>query len=251
MWTAAQIFLFGTLPYLMEGNSKRLFWAGISVFVHFSFSFSLGILLLFIFIKNRINIYLAFFILTSFIKELDLQMVRSALSFLPNILQLRLTSYTDADYVQLVNLSRQSANWYLIYSSKGVGWVIYALVLFSYFFCRKFLSNNRAFMTLFCFSLLLYGCSNIFSLLPSGGRFITVASTFMFVFFVIFYSDLRKNKGSNLIIAFSIPLLLLYCVVSLRIGMDYYSLMTVIGNPIYASIFTDQIPLIEIMKKLL
>ncbi len=54
MWTAAQIFLYGTLPYLLEGKSKGLIWAAVSVFVHFSFLLPLTVLVLFFFSKNKI-----------------------------------------------------------------------------------------------------------------------------------------------------------------------------------------------------
>jgi hypothetical protein len=250
MWIAAQIFLFGTLPYLLERNSKKLFWSVSSVLFHFSFLLPVSILLLFIFLKNRINIYIGFFVLSSFIKEINLQSVQSALSFLPDIFQQRVTAYTNLDYAESLKVASQSLNWYIPFSYLGIRWITYIMTLFIYFFCRKFLKSRQELMTLFCFSLLLYGFANIYSLVPSGGRFLIVADTFMFAFFIIFISISPKIRGLGLITVLSIPMLLLFCIVTIRSGMDFYGLTTIIGNPIYATFYSDTVPLIEGIKKL-
>jgi len=250
MWTAAQIFLFGALPYLLKGNSKRLFWCGVSVFFHFSFLYPLATLFIYIFLKNRLNIYLVFFIVTCLIKEINLQQVQSVLSFLPGIFQQRVGGYTNLEYAETINIANQSANWYLTFSSVGIKWVTYSLTLFIYFFCKEFLKNRKELMTLFCYSLLLYGFANVISLLPSGSRFLLVANTFMFAFFIIFISTSPEIRGLLLIKVLSIPLLLLFCVFTIRVGMDYFGLVTIFGNPLLAALDTDIVPLITGIKRL-
>ncbi len=251
MWTAAQIFVFGALPYLVDGDKKKLIWAGVSILMHFSFIFPVCILLAFLVIRDRTNIFMILFILTSFIKELDLEMVRSSLSFLPDIFQHRINSYTGADYAELVGSRSESYNWYKAYSLKVLAWVSYALVIFVYFFCRKKLQSNKSLVTLFSYSLLLYGCANVFSLVPSGGRFLVVATIFLFSFFVLFFSEMDKVKAFRFISVLSVPLLLLFCVVAIRTGMDYYGLNTLIGNPFTAFFIEDTTPLIDIIKRLI
>ena len=238
MWTAAQIFLYGTLPYLLYGNSRRLVWSGVSMLFHFSFLLPITILLIFILLKNRLTIYLTFFIFTSFIKEIDLQSIHSYLSFLPAVFQSRLSGYTNVDYAESLSTASQALNWYLPLASKGLAWITYILTLFIYFFCRKFLKNRQELMNMFCFSLLFYSFANVFSLVPSGGRFLNVASTFMFAFFILFISKSPKMEGLGFIKIISIPLLTLFCIVMLRSGMDYMSLDTIIGNPIFATLET-------------
>lgn len=250
MNAAAQIFLFGTLPYLLEGKSKRLIWSGVAILVHFSFLFPVAILILFGFLRNRLDIYLVFFIATSFIKEIDLQYVQSVLSYLPDFFQSRISGYTNTEYAESINIANQSLNWYLPFAGKGISWIIYIMTLFTYFFCRNFLRNRQELMTLFCFSILLYGFSNISSLVPSGSRFISVANTFMFAFIIIFISEFPKIKGLFFVKAISVPLLLLYCIVKIRVGMDFYGLMTLFGNPIFAAFDSDPVPLIMGIKRL-
>lgn len=251
MWTAAQIFLYGTLPFLFDGNKKRLLWALVSVFFHFSFMFPLGILGIYYILKNRINIYLIFFVGTAFIKEINLLDVQSALSFLPGIFYSRVLAYTNPDYAESLGLARENLNWYLTYSTDAVKWVIYAMIIYIYLFGRKVLKERKDLTSLLSYSLLLYGSANIFSLVPSGGRFIVVASTFMLAFIVIFITSFRELKGITLIQVLSAPLLALYCIVAIRMGMDYYGLMAFIGNPIIAAFYTDNVPFIESIKKLL
>jgi len=251
MWTAAQIFLYGTLPYLLDGNKKKLVWALISVFFHFSFMFPIGMLGIYYVLKNRTNIYLVFFIATAFIREINLLDVRSALSFLPGVFYSRVIAYTNPDYAESVGLAREALNWYMIYSNQAVKWVIYAMVIYIYLFGRKVLKERKDLTSLLCYSLLLYGAANIFSLVPSGGRYIVVASTFMLAFIIIFITSFREVKGIIFIQVLSLPFLALFCTVAIRMGMDYYGLMTFIGNPIIAAFYTDTVPVIESLKKLL
>jgi hypothetical protein len=248
---AAQIFLFGTLPYLFEGNSKKLIWSVASVFVHFSFLYPIVTLFIFIFLGNRLNIYLGFFIITTFIKELNLEAVQSVLTFLPDIFQSRVSIYTNNEYAEAVMTGEQSLNWYLPLSYQGMKWVNYLLTFFIYFFCRKIFYNKQGLMTLFCYSLLLYGFANIFSLIPSGGRFIIVASTFIYAFFILFLATFTKIRGVSLVETLSSPLLILYCLIAIRAGMDYFGLTTIFGNPLVAAIYYDTVPLIEGIKNLL
>jgi len=249
MWTAAQIFLYGTLSYLLEGNTKKLIWAGISVLFHFSFFLPLVVLLLSIVLKNRINLYFAFFILTSFIKEIDLQSVQSYLSFLPAVFHSRTSGYTNLDYAESVSIAYQAMNWYIPLATKGLTWTIYLIVTYIFFFGRSLLTENIRMMNLFCFAVLFYSIANILSLVPSGGRFISVASSLIIAFYIIIDSNSPTVKGFNVIGIISIPLILLYCIVGIRSGMDYYGLVTLIGNPIIAIFNHDSVPFIEAIKQ--
>jgi hypothetical protein len=248
MWTAAQIFLYGAMPFLMEGDKKRLIWALTSVLFHFSFSYPLVVLFIYIFFGNRLNIYFYFFIITSFINELNPDFVRSALSFLPDVFQSRITGYTNTDYIQSTKDLNLELNWYVAYAVKGIKWASYIIVVFTFFSCRKVLVERRDLTKLFCFSLLFFGFANIFSLLPSGGRFVLVAELFLFSFFILMITSWPDIKWSFQIQVLCIPLLLLYFIYQIRLGMDFLSLMTICGNPVLAAINPDPFPLITSIK---
>jgi hypothetical protein len=250
MNVAAQIFLYGTLPYLLEGNRKKLIWSGVSVFFHFSFLVPVVILLLFVFLKNRMGIYLGLFILTAFIKEIDLQQVRSALSFLPPVFQTRVAGYTNLEYAAAVGNVYQSLSWFLPFSSKCITWVTYIMTLFICLFCRNILKGRKDLTTLLCFSLLLYSFANIFSLVPSGARFLSVAYSFMFPFFILFFLTADEIKGLPVIKGISVPFLLFFCMVAVRLGMEFYGLMTLFSNPLFATLIPETVPIIQGIKAL-
>jgi len=251
MWAAAQVFVFGTLPYLLESNNKRLIWSVVSVFFHFSFLFPVVILLLFVLLRDKLHIYFVFFIVTAFIKEINLLWVDSVLSFLPDIFGSKISGYANPLTAEIIRIESQSYNWYIQYYGEAIQLVVYIFVLFVYFFSRKILKDFPDLFTLFCFSLLFYGCANIISLVPSGGRFILVGNTFMFTFFIIFMTLLPKIKGLRVLELLTVPALLFFCIVALRVGMDYYGLMTIFGNPFIALFNIDSYPLISGIKRLL
>ncbi len=250
MWTAAHIFLYGTLPFLLEGKRKMLAWSFASVLVHFSFLFAIGILLLFLVFRNRLNIYFYFFLATAFITEINLQWVQSALTFLPDFLQPRIGGYANAEYAEQIRMGSMADNWYVLFYVRGVKLISYLLVAYVYSFCRKHIESRKDLLTLLCFSLLLYSFSNLFSLVPSGDRFIIVSSTFLFPFFIIFISSFPQKEFIRYLGFISIPFQLLFCAISLRIGLDFISLSMIFGNPLFAVFYKDDYPLITGISRL-
>jgi hypothetical protein len=250
MYAGMQVFLYGTLPFLFDRNRKRLIWAGVSILFHFSLAVPLVALLLYTFLKNRTSIYMAFFLLSAFIKELNLESVRSFLSFLPGVFQSRVEGYTSLGYAEGLRSIGESISWFVPLSEKCLTWVTYALTLFIFLFERPLLKKRDDLIRLFCFSLLLYGFANIASLVPSGGRFIGLANAFILVSFIIYISTIPENKSFSALSMLSLPLVVLYCIVNLRLGMDFFGLTTIIGNPIYAAFYPETVPIMDAIKGL-
>ncbi|HEX2395725.1 MAG TPA: hypothetical protein VHI78_10280 [Bacteroidales bacterium] len=248
MYTAAQIFVYGTLPLITDGNIKRIWWSAISVFMHFSFIFPFLVLLLFLLLKNKLNLYFTFFIISSFIKELDLEWLSNSLLFLPEIFQPRITSYLNPMYAESMRFMHQSLNWYIPFSDVCIKWIIYGYVIFMYLFHKKTIINHSFLERLFCFSLLLYGMSNIAGLIPAGVRFMTISNIFMFTTIALFLSSNPDIKGLTFLNRLSLPALVFYCIVAIRVGMDYFGGLFFYGNPLAASILTDHYPLINYIK---
>lgn len=251
MWTAAQVFIYGTLPFLLEGKTKKLVWSASSIFFHFSFIIPLVLLFIYVIAKNRITVYVVLFILTSFLKEIDLYLVQSYLSFLPSVFYSRTVSYTNIEYAESVATAAQELNWYLPLAAKSLTWVIYMFILYIYFFDRNSLKEQGSLVNLFCFSTFFYSTANLMSLVPSGGRFLNVSSTLVFGFLVIFLSYSKNTNNLKILKSVSIPLLLLFTLVMVRIGMDYYGFATIIGNPVFAVLGAKSVPLITEIKNLL
>jgi len=248
---AAQIFLFGTLPYLLEGRKRSLLWSGIAVLAHFTFLLPVSILGLYMLVGNRKYIFLAFFILTALFREISLEWFQSTLSILPDFIFFEISNYMSEEYAELRRLSEQELPWFIIYAERGIRWVSYLIVLTAFLHGRQVLKERSDLLRVLCFSLLLYGFANILSIIPSGDRFFIIANTFMIPFFLMLMVAHPVIREKLIIHMLAIPLLLLFGVVQIRFGMSYFSIITLVGNPFTAAFYSDPVPLIDQLRNLL
>ena len=248
MWTAAHMFFYGAFLLLVYGNRKGIVIAALSILVHFSFILPIGVLLFFYFIKIPWRILYFFFITSFSITTLNLDSVRSRLeSIAPDFLIPRVKSYTSEEYVEVISDLNATGNWYITYFNSSISWFIMILFTVIYFSKAKNNSYNKSFSNLFGFSLLLMSIGNITSLLPSGGRYLLLAQLFgmaLIYFYYVVFNDTAFKKWA-LVVS---PILLFYIVVSIRISIDTVSLMTILTNPILATIVDLPVPLIDIIK---
>ncbi len=181
--------------------------------------------------------------------ELPVESVEPA-TFLPEIFSNKVVNYTNPQAIEALSIARQTASWFVTFSITALRWSVYAAVLFIFLVEKNTLNERKDLSSLFSFSLLFFGFANVVSLIPSGSRFILVSGMFMFAFLIFFFSDQREKKGIRLLRLFTIPLLTLFLLVSLRMGMDFFGVMTLIGNPITVLLYSDHVPLIEAIKSL-
>jgi hypothetical protein len=248
MWTAAHMFFYGAFILLVNRNKKGFIIAILSILVHFSFILPIGVLLFFYFIKIPWRILYFFFITSFSITTLNLDSVRSRLeSIAPDFLIPRVKSYTSEEYVEVISDLNATGNWYITYFNSSISWFIMILFTVIYFSKAKNNSYNKSFSNLFGFSLLLMSIGNITALLPSGSRYLLVAQLFgmaLIYFYYVVFNDKEFKKWA----LFTSPLLFFYIIVSIRISFDTISLMTVLTNPILATIIDLPIPLIDLIK---
>ena len=248
MWTAAHMFFYGAFLLLVYGNRRGIVIATLSILVHFSFVLPVGVLLFFYFIKIPWRILYFFFIASFSITTLNVNSIRSQLeSVAPDFLLPRVKGYTSDEYVEAISDLNASGNWYISYYNTFLNWYLVILFSFIYFSAAKSKTYNKSFSNLFGFSLLLISIGNITSLLPSGGRYLLLAQLFGMALIYFYYVVFNDNKFKKLALIAS-PILFFYIVVSLRIAFDTVSLMTVLTNPILATIIDLPIPLIDLIK---
>lgn len=251
MYTAAQIFIYGILLYYVENEKKKgLLWAGVSVFVHFSFLFPLLILLVFRFLPKRIILCFLFFISTLFISEVNLFVVRDYLGFLPEIFQPRVETYTNTEYAQGLAESAKAINWYVGFSGIALKIAVNSMLFILLYHSRKNLQKNKLLFEFVCFILFFGGFANLASLVPSGGRFLAVVNALSIAFIILYLSNYRINSAVKFVRTLSLPLLLFYCIFSIRVGFDFVGITTFFGNPITALFIEDSTPIIEYVKSL-
>jgi hypothetical protein len=250
MWTAAQIFIYGVLLFLYEKKREGLLWSAASVLVHFSFLLPVALLVIFILLPRRLPVYFIFFIISIFISEINLFSVRSSLSFVPEIFQSRVMSYTNTDYAYGVKQAAEATAWYVGFSGIALRIAVYALLIAIIISSRRYLKKDIYLYSLISFSLFFYGCANIISLVPSGGRFLAVANMLSIASLLFYFARYRLNMALKIVRVLSLPLVIFFSIFSIRVGFDYMGISTFFGNPFTAVLFEDTKPIIEFVKSL-
>lgn len=246
-WTAAQIFVYGALIYFLEGKKKGLLIAATTVLVHFSFMLPIVILGFYVLFGNRMTIYFYFFIASLFISELNIESVRGNLGLLPIVIENKVEGYTNEEYIESIDNSYKLANWYVLMRTKALKYSIYIVLIFLYWRRELFLKNHKKLFKLFGFVFLFFAIANIISSIPSARRFLVIAYALStgLIFLSMQYFD---DKKINAVIKLTTPALLLYFVVTIRLGFDTFGITTILGNPIIAVFMEDDMALINLIK---
>jgi hypothetical protein len=247
-WTAAQIYLFGTLPYLVEKEKKRIFMAALSVFVHFSFIAPVLILFIYVFAGNRKNIYFILFIMTLFINELNLSLFKQQIAILPEIFQRKSDVYLINNAISQQQAGLSSTNWYIKYYDAILKWIIYSFLILFFFRKMRFSKIDFPSENIFSFSLLLFAFINIVNLMPQGLRFNAVGN--MLGLFLMSYSafSVGDHNIDKILKVIYVPFILVIIIVSVRRGLDYTGINTILGNPFLTPFINSDIPLIQLIK---
>ena len=254
MWTALHVFVYGALPYLFNADKSKIIWCFAALLVHFSFFLPLIILLLYHFSPKYINFFLIFYLLSFFIKELDLEQIKTfLLSYSPSFLYTK-ANYASEQFAQEIIEANSVLNFYVTGSQTLVRWAITILLFFSCIFGKSIIKNHKPLLNLMCFSLFIYAISNILSLIPSVGRFVYLSQMFAFVsviFFYIFYMqiDYRQIKIIAIIFRWTPVMLFLSIIVQLRMGCEYYGI-SLFFNPIAVLFIEDNQPVIQFIKSI-
>jgi hypothetical protein len=245
---AAVIFTFGVMKYLIEGKIGGLWICASTVVVHWSFPLALFVVAVYFFLKNRTTAYFALFLISFFIAELDLEIIRSLFSaYAPQAIQISRGSYLNENYVQYVSERSLTTAWYITGHWVALKWCLFIFASYLYFKGRERFKTFPQLNNLFNFAMLFYGVFNILSVIPSVGRFLTIGN--LLILALIFWNlQAFRNKEPYILRLIGIPVMLLFIIVRFRIGFDYIGLWSVIGNPIFIYAAENNISLIDIVK---
>ncbi len=251
MYTAAQIFLFGCLLFFLRNEKKGLLWCASSILVHFSFMFPVALLLFYIFLPKRTALLFAFYIVASFVKEINLAQIQNLLYFLPDIFHVKINSYTDVDYALAVaekeNLPKSI---HVVLNTFCTQFFIYFWVITLYFTRKSWFNISPDGESLYNFALFFGGWAQIADSIPSMGRFISIDNNIFFVVLVLIISKINLSPKLNMLAKLTSPLLIFTIIFSFRIGFGYIGPLTFIGNPILASFMENSVPLISYIKSI-
>jgi hypothetical protein len=243
MWTAAHIFFYGGFLYLFQDRKKGMLIAACSMLVHFSFILPFTLLLGYSLVRLNFRFLYIFYIASFFIAELNVEFIRTTLeSNLPDFMQPKVKTYFNDDYLEGYEEVAVAVNWYVLYYKKILTY--FTVIFISVIFFKA--SPNAQTKKLLGFSLLFLSFANILSLLPSGARFLNVAFLFALATSFIIMSNTRDVFITKSVRLLS-PLLILFCIISVRLSLDYFN-VTTLTNPIVVFLTDINQPLIDFIK---
>jgi hypothetical protein len=229
--------MFGLLPYIFESRKNNLIFVFLSALVHFSFLVPISIILLYFIIGNRIKLIFSFFVISIFISEFDLGMMnRYVETYLPEVLIERSSSYRSEATIENreENVGKINRNWYAMFYQELLRWAVISFLFYFFFIARKVIQNKKDLLRLFTLTLLFYIAANILSYLPSGARYYSFAN-FLGLIFIILYSYYYSNDYKFIRLTYlSSPAILIFIIISVRIGLYSISITTLFGNPLIA-----------------
>ena len=243
--TAVHIFIYGLLPYLFEGKKRSLWICVSTVLVHFTFIIPITILFIYVILGNRLLPYFIFFIFSIFIKQINVSTFNEFVEKVaPTSFLERSTNYRDTDKVAEFRGEKEpdavliEKNWYTKWYSNLLQLSLTLILIFFYFMSKKNIRDIGGLYRAFCFSLLFFAIANILSSLPSGGRFLTIASMVAVAVILFYFQNFSKEQYLKNLMFITTPAFILFIIVSIRIGFYSIGVQTIFGNPIL-SILTD------------
>jgi len=248
MWTAAHIFFYGTFLLLIKEEKKGFLIAASSILVHFSFVLPVSILVFFLFVKLPWKVLYFIFLASFFVSEINVGFISTFLTnHAPEFLLPKVQGYTSEEYIETVTTETPIANWYVRYYIKTLGWFILIMISSIYFNSLTEVKKNKPFSNLFGFTLIFLSIGNLMSLIPSGGRYLTIARLFALALLFLFYlwSDNFYYKRYLKLLS---PVLLFYIIVSIRIAFETTTFLTVLANPFIVMVVDLPVPLISLLK---
>ena len=252
--TATQVFIYGLLPFIFEGKKKGIFTSALSILVHFSFMLPLGILILYSFFGNRTMIYFIFFLASIVNSGINIEALNNFISEnVPGAVADRTATYRNEEKVEEFRSGTDDpdaspVNWYMRLYRMALQWPLIVFLSILFFKRKKMALVNKRFMSSLSFTLLFFGVANIMASLPSGGRFLAIAALSALPLIIFYIQDIPNEKYLTNKVMIASPALLLFIIVSIRIGFLTISVNTLIGNPLVVMFTEYNIALDELIK---
>lgn len=254
MWTATHVFMYAILPYICEGNKKRLLWLIAVPFIHFSFLYFVVVSAIAVLLPDKFTSnsgivkwgLVAIFIGSLGLSAVNIPAITNALEqFSPNSYQDRVELYTRDTAFERLEAGKTTVNWYVNAASDIQFWVSNILLLVVALSRLNEVSTRK----LLNFALFISAIANIASQIPSGGRFLVIAHLFSYSLIVW---QITKLDSQNLLVfkvakIAAIPLLITL-VFGIRSGLDYYGISLFCGNFLSALFWDNNVPFINFIK---
>lgn len=244
-WTASHVFIFGMLGFSFTRSVSYLIILAASILVHFSFLFPVGLYVAFFLIRRFQKLLPFFFLLSFLLQEINIYGLLAILPGLPATLNARIGDYVHPEYVQQVIENRQELVWFIKYKGLVIDVAIALIIIIVLRFYRRQLRSSGV-EPIFYFGMLLFGVTNVLMAFPSIGRFHSISRMLFAASFFVLCQQNYRSTIVKLISILSLAPICFFCIVELRIGLNYLGINTFFLNPLLAPFFDNSIALIDL-----
>lgn len=251
MWTAAHVFTYALLPYVWEGDKRRLYWLIAVPFVHFSYLYFVILSFVFVLLPERIILQSRIF-KWGLISLFSISLVAGAVKvnsvvnmleqYSPDSYQGRIETYTSESSFERVSKGWKRVNWYVRASSDISFWTTNIILLV--LALGSSVKDKSRKLLYYC--LLISAVANIAKFIPSGARFLVIAH--LFSFSLILWQLCERNDLFKKVATICAFPLLITIVFTIRSGLDYYGISMLCGNFFTALFWDNNVPLINLIK---
>lgn len=259
MWTALHVFVYATMPYLLERDRSKLWWVILTPLIHFSYLYVALITIVYVLLPYKTKTQNYFFITVAYIlffasllvNSLNLSSVSDMLAeYSPETYEGRISQYVSQDVANRNAEASALNNWYVAGSGIISGWSYNILLLLLYPCLRRNFKSNEKLWNLYVFTLFFGAFANIMSLIPSGGRFQLVSQMFKVPLILLVAMNIPNGDAFRKYVNFATIFLLIPFVVEFRRLFDYFSITAIFGNFITVFFWENNVALISFIKHL-
>ena len=243
IWTAVQVFLYGILPYIINGDKSKLAWCYLSIFFHFSLIPSAILLTAYFILPRNISFFFVLFLVAQTISGLNLEYINSFLKGLGfSVFDKTIDSYANQRYLEL---RQDSEAHFSIYNNFQNAIFKYPIIIFNiitYFFVVKIGNIDKKIKDMFCFTLFYCAFAVIFEKIPSGSRFISLSNMISLATFVMIW-QYSTIKGFNRFISLLSIVMLVYILTRMRFFIGSFGVDIFFQNFISIFFIENNVPM--------
>lgn len=248
MWTASQVFFYGIFMVLFKNKKSGYLFVASSALFHFALGLPVALFFLFSFFNPPKKFLYLLFLLSFFVSILNISAISTILqSVIPEFFMPRVNNYIGDEYSDIYENVKDTTNWYVVYHKLILSYTIAILVTIIHFSKSVAIKKDKSLYKLYIICLVLMIFGNILSTLPSGSRFLLIAQYISTAFLAIYFVRFYDNKFQKAVLLLT-PFLLFFIIVSVRNSFETISIMTILTNPVLATIFDTPVPLIDLIK---
>lgn len=259
MWTALHVYVYGMMPFLLERDKSKIWWTLITPLIHFSFlSVALfGLLWFFLPIRIKTNsstllVALVIFIVSIFVNTINMDMVGGMVEeYAPESVDEHLEGYMSEEYIARQADANLLKNWYVGISGSILSWSYNILLILLLPCIKRYFNNDSGILHMYTFALFLGSIANLMSLIPSGGRFQLLSQMFKVPLIILVAMSVSLRSGFRRAVNYSLILLILPLVLEIRKLFDYFSITAILGNFITTLFWENNVPLIDLIKRII